>query len=268
MKKIFAILSLCAGLGFAQERVSVPLSDPSRQAIVHAHLLLGGITVRGGSTKEVIVETRGSGEHGHERPVPPNATGMHRLDLGGNAGLDIVEDNNVVTVKTTAWAKSAELVITVPYHSSVQLKSISGGGIYVEHVDGEIDADALNGAIVLADVSGSVVAHSLNGAIKVTMDHVDPSKPMSFSTLNGQIDVALPANVRANVRMKTDNGDIYSDFDVKIDSTSHASSDSDEEEHHGHHIHVDRTLRGTINGGGPEYQFTSFNGQITIRKKP
>ena len=30
---------------------------------------------------------------------------------------------------------------------------------------------------------------------------------------------------------------------------------------------VDRTLRGTINGGGPEYQFTSLNGQIFIRKK-
>jgi hypothetical protein len=266
--KIIAILLLCAGAAFAQERVNVPLSDPSKPAVIHAHMLLGGITVRGGPTKDVVVETRGSERGGHERPVPPNATGMHRLDLGGNAGLDVTEENNVVNIKTTAWIKQADLVITVPYRSSLQLKSISNGEIHVEHVDGEVDAEALNGAINLIDVSGSVVAHALNGAIHVTMDHVDPSKPMSFSTLNGEIDVTLPANVRANVRMKTDNGDIYSDFDVKLQATSHAASSDSGERHNGaYHIRVDRTVSGTINGGGPEYQFTSFNGQIFIRKR-
>ena len=269
MKNIIAILFLCAGVGLAQERVNVPLSDPSRPAVIHAHMLLGGITVRGANTKEVVVETRATSEHGsHERPLPPRATGMHRLDLGGNAGLDVMEENNVVTVKTTAWIKSADLVITAPYHSSLQLKSISNGEIYVEHVEGEIDAEALNGKITLTDVSGSVVAHALNGAIRVSMDRVDPSKPMSFSTLNGEIDVTLPANIRANVRMKTDNGDIYSDFDVKLESSSHAvASDSGERHNGAYHIRVDRSVRGTINGGGPEYQFTSFNGQIFIRKR-
>jgi Putative adhesin len=266
--KITAILVLCAGVAFAQERVTVPLSDPSRPATVHAHMLLGGISVRGANTKEVVVETRGS-EHGsHERPLPPKATGMHRLDLGGNAGLDVTEENNVVNIKTTAWIKQADLVITVPYHSSLQLKSISNGEVEVEHVDGEIDVEALNGAIHLTDVSGSVVAHALNGEIRVTMERVDPSKPMSFSTLNGEIDVTLPANIRANVRMKTDNGEIYSDFDVKLESTSHAVASDSGDRHNGtYHIRVDRTLRGTINGGGPEYQFTSFNGQIFIRKR-
>jgi hypothetical protein len=32
-------------------------------------------------------------------------------------------------------------------------------------------------------------------------------------------------------------------------------------------LRFDRALRGTINGGGPEYQFTTFNGQIYLRKK-
>lgn len=268
MKTIIAALFLCAGTGFlqktfAQERVSVPLSDPARPASVHAHMLMGGITVRGADSREVVVETRG----GHERPVPPSANGMHRLNLGGNTGLDIVEENNVVTVKTSAWMKSADLVITVPYHSSLQLKSITNGGIDVEHVDGEIDAEALNGAITLTDVSGSVIAHSLNGVIHATMDRVDPTKPMSFSTLNGEIDVTLPAGIRANVSMKTDNGEIYSDFDVKLEASSHAISSDSDEHHHGHHIRLDRTVRGTINGGGPEIQFTSFNGRIFIRRR-
>jgi hypothetical protein len=31
-------------------------------------------------------------------------------------------------------------------------------------------------------------------------------------------------------------------------------------------VKIDKTVHGTINGGGPEYQFTNFQGQIYIRK--
>jgi hypothetical protein len=101
------------------------------------------------------------------------------------------------------------------------------------------------------------------------LDHVDPSKPMSFSTLNGVIDVSLPESVKATVRLKTDNGAIYSDFDVKLEGASQVVEDNkdDNRGRGSHHYRVDRTLRGTINGGGPEYTFTSFNGTIYIRKR-
>ena len=101
--------------------------------------------------------------------------------------------------------------------------------------------------------------------------HVDVAArpaPVGRSTLNGDIDVTLPDNVRATVRMKTDNGDIYSDFDVKLDSGDHFKPSASGRQSDGtYHLRFDRTLRGTINGGGPEFQFTSFNGQIYIRKK-
>ena len=31
-------------------------------------------------------------------------------------------------------------------------------------------------------------------------------------------------------------------------------------------VKIDKTVKGTINGGGAELQFTNFNGQIYIRK--
>lgn len=270
VKNIAAILFLCAGTLAAQaggEKVNVPLDDPSRPVRVNVHLLMGSITVQGSSTNQVTVETRPASGHPQTK-VPPNAAGMHRLDLQGNAGLDITEQDNVVHIRTTGWNRELSLVITVPQHSSVQLKTTSGGSIDVEHVDGEIDADVLNGSIALKDVGGSVLAHALNGAIAATLDQVDPSKPMSFSTLNGDIDVTLPDRVKANVRMKTDNGEIYSDFDVKLDSGSRVETTGSEHREHGmYHIRLDRTLTGTINGGGPEYRFTTFNGQIFIRKQ-
>jgi DUF4097 and DUF4098 domain-containing protein YvlB len=223
--------------------------------------------VKGADVRDVEVQARSrSGDEEHESR-PPRAGGMKRLDLGGNAGLDVVEDNNVVTIKTSSWNRPADLTITVPRHSSLELKCVNNGDIHVEQVDGEIDANDLNGKIVLKNVGGSVVAHSLNGEVQVSLDRVDPSKPMSFSTLNGNIDVTLPANVRANVRMKTDNGEIYSDFDVKLEpGARQVESEPGQTQEGKYHVRFDRGLRGTINGGGPEFQFTSFNGQIYIRK--
>ena len=273
MMKIIAALLICAAAACAQdagERVNVPLTDPSRPVRVHAQLMLGGITVRGTNTNQVMVETRaepGHGSHEHERPIPPNAAGMHRIDGGVLSGLDIVEQDNLVTIKTTSWNRHADLVITVPHHASLQLKAMNDGLIDVEQVDGEIDADSLNGRIILKNVSGSVLAHCLNGEIVATLDQVDSSKPMAFSTLNGDIDVTLPDSVRANVRMKTDNGEIYSDFDIKLEGGSHVVTSDPGEREHGHRIRLDKTIHGTINGGGPDYQFTSLNGQIYIRKR-
>lgn len=276
MKKKIGIVFLCIGFLYpgtllAQdggEKATVPLSDPSRPPRIHAHLIAGGIVVRGANTKDVLVEAhpRSGGESRESRPS--RAAGMKRLDLPGNAGLDVVEEDNVVNIKTASWNRPVDLVITVPRRSSLQLKCLNDGDISVEQVEGEIDVDDLNGKVTLKNVSGSVLAHSLNGAVLVTLDQIDPSKPMSFSTLNGDIDVTLPENLKANVRMKTDNGEIYSDFEVKLDSGTQAMRNESGRRQDGtYHLRFDRALHGAINGGGPEFQFTSFNGQIYIRKK-
>jgi hypothetical protein len=274
MMKTIGVLVFCAGTLLAQdgsEKATVPLHDPARPARIRAHLMSGGITVRGADRRDVLVEARSGSrddrEERHERH-PARADGMKRLDLPGGSGLDVTEEDNVVNIKTASWNRPTDLVITVPRRSSLQLKCMNGGDIYVEQIDGEIDADNLNGKVTLKNVSGSVIAHSLNGSVLVTLDRIDASKPMSFSTLNGDIDVTLPDNVRANVRMKTDNGDIYSDFDVKLDSGARVTSNESGRQPDGtYHLRYDRTMRGTINGGGPEFQFTSFNGQIYIRRK-
>lgn len=276
MNSKIAILFLCAGALLAQdgnEKATVPLKDPSRPARIEARLMSGGITVRGADVKEVLVEARSRGERGereHDRHSDraDRSDGMKRLDLPGNAGLDVTEEDNVVTIKTSSMNRPADLVITVPRRSSLRLKCMNDGEIHVEQVDGEIDANNLNGRITLKNVSGSVVAHSLNGAVFAAIDRIDPGKPMSFSTLNGDIDVTLPDNLKANVRMKTDNGEIYSDFEVKlIAGASVEGNNSGRQPDGSYHLRFDHALRGTINGGGPEFQFTSFNGQIYIRRK-
>jgi hypothetical protein len=67
--------------------------------------------------------------------------------------------------------------------------------------------------------------------------------------------------------MRTNNGEVYSDFDVQLASSAPQQIVEDDRGHGGkYRVKVEKTVRGTINGGGPEIQFKNFNGNIYIRK--
>lgn len=118
------------------------------------------------------------------------------------------------------------------------------------------------------DVSGSVVAHSLNGKVVAKFKKVDPDKPMSFSSMNGTIDVTLPAMTKANLKLQTNNGDVFSDFEVQMqpNATQVEKAEAKPGEKIKSRIRMESMTVGSINGGGPDYNFKNFNGNIYIRK--
>lgn len=257
--------------GLAQEpqRVNIPLTDPTRPAIVNASLMNGGITVTGYNGKEIIVEARARGqERTRESRPDPKAEGMHRLETRGT-GLTVDEQDNEVHIGLGMnMNRTVDLNIQVPFNTSLKLRCLNDGDIRVEHVSGEVDADDLNGAVKLTNISGAVVAHSLNEDVVVTLDQVTPGKSMSFSTMNGDVDVTLPADVKARVKMKSENGEIYSDFEFHPESNPANPKISETHGKDGRYrVQFDKVTYGSINGGGPEMQFTTFNGKIYLRKK-
>ena len=267
--KVFTWAALCGamigGIAFAQDadRMTVPFRDASKPKTLVVKMIRGGITVHGYQGTDVIIEGQGVSRARRSHEPPP---GMHRIG-GDNSGLEATEDDNVITVQGGVM-HSEDLTIHVPLQTSLRLSTMSGGRIEVENVSGEIEAQNMNGAVTLTNVSGSVVANSMNGRVTVSLDRVTPNKTMSFSTMNGPIDVTLPADMKANLRLRTDNGDIFTDFDVKLQGSSNPPVVDDQRRNGGRYrVRVDRTLYGTINGGGPEIRFTTYNGTITIHKK-
>ncbi|HUO29766.1 MAG TPA: DUF4097 family beta strand repeat-containing protein [Bryobacteraceae bacterium] len=271
-KSLYLFVTLIAAgiAAVAQEtpdRVNVPLSDPSRPAVVHVSLMNGGITVTGYNGKEVTVEARPRHENGRESKPDRKADGLRRLDAGGT-GLSVEEQDNEVNIGVRTMSRTVDLTIQVPYQTSLKLKCLNDGDIKVDHVSGEVDADDLNGGVKLLNISGAVVAHSLNQDVVVTLDRVTPGKSMSFSTMNGDVDVTMPADTKARVKLKSDNGEIYSDFDVRQEPNPAGGRVEETNRHDGRfRVHFDKALYGSINGGGPEMQFTTFNGKIYLRKK-
>jgi hypothetical protein len=240
------------------DRVSVPLSDPGRPGVVKASLVNGGITVKAHEGKDVIVEARNRGREREEG-------GPKRLNIA-TTGLSVEEENNVVNINTESYMRAIDLTISVPVHTSLHLRAVNDGDIVVNGVDGEIDVDDINGSVTLNNIAGSAVAHALNGKLVATFTSVN-QKPMAFSSLNGNIDVTFPADLKANVSIRNDQGDVFSDFDVQLRAAAPQPVVEDNRGHGGkYRVKIDKTVHGTINGGGPEIQFTDFQGQIYIRK--
>jgi len=266
MKRYLVLTGLIFNLGAlacAQEltggRVVVPGRNSSRPRVIKANVSNGSITVKTHAGQDVIVET-GSHSERPERTVE----GLRRLNLPPN-GVEVEEDDNVVTVHLTGEARNGSLALTVPVETSLQLLS-SNGSVNVDGVHGELDLTSHNGAITATNVSGTVVADTHNGALKVTLDRVDPNKPIAFTSYNGPIDVTLPADFKANLKLRASQGEVYTDFDVKLQPGQSITEPSNSPEGR-YRVRSSQFFNGTINGGGTDASFTTYNGKILIRKK-
>ncbi len=253
------LLAVCA-LASAQDAGRVVVAGHGNgPRIVDAETSNGSITVKTYEGKEVIVESPST-----ERREGRAPAGMHRIDLPYGR-LEVEEKDNTFTVRDHSPGGSSAILITVPVDTNLHLRS-SNGSIHVDGVHGEIDVQSNNGSIKLLNIAGSVLASSHNSPVVVTLDRVDPAKPSAFSTLNGSVDVTLPADVKASLKMTTDNGSIYSDFDVNV-SAGRAITEQNNTRDGRFRVRFDRTVNGTINGGGADMTFRTANGSIVIRKK-
>ncbi|SPE34690.1 conserved exported hypothetical protein [Candidatus Sulfopaludibacter sp. SbA3] len=270
MKRSFALvgltLAVCA-LVCAQEnsgnRVVVPGKNGSHARTVEARVISGEIVVKTGSGNDVIVEVAGHGRTSAADSRTP--AGMHRIDTPWNAPLQVEERGDVIHVEVSPRGLGDALTITVPANISLKLNDIHGG-IKVDGVHGEIDAETTHGDITLTSVAGTVVANTVHGSLKVSMNQVDQSKPLAFTTMNGEIDVTLPADVKANVKLRALRGEIWSDFEVKLTGSSNMTR-LNRPGAGRYQIVLDKTMNGTINGGGVDATFYTVNGKITIRRK-
>ena len=269
MRKTILSLALMLVLAAASRaqgpnRFTVPLSKPGQPVHLEVSLISGSINVEPHAGNEVVVEAVGDDDEREHQPSRGAAGGMRRLP-NRSLGLVVEEENNKVTVGMGGMPRDVTLRIQVPRQSSVSLSTVNDGDIHVQGLDGELELNNVNGEITAKDVAGSVVAHTTNGDVKVTMTRVDAKAALAFATLNGDVDVSLPGSFHGDLRMRSDNGEIYTDFDVQL---SPAPAKIEQQRQGGkYRLEVEQEVRGTIGGGGPEIQLRTFNGDIYLRKR-
>lgn len=251
---------LVAAADLAGESVSVPFSNPSQPGTIKVSLINGSIFVKGTDTPEVRIDAVG---RNGDAPFPQSG---RRVIPRSATGLRVEEVDNVMQVRADSHMSPVDLTLHVPRQVDLELRTINQGVIIVENVAGEIEVNNTNGSLELYGISGSVLAHTVNGHIKVTFDDMDRDRPMSFTTLNGDVDITFPGSLAADMELKTTHGDVVSDF--KIDVRPGDLDQAETGTRKGRYvINARRALNGTVGGGGQELRLQTFNGDLILRRK-
>jgi DUF4097 and DUF4098 domain-containing protein YvlB len=305
----FAVLLLflepLPAAGQAQDPIRIPLSDPNAPARLRCSLLAGSISVTAYDGKDILIEPRlvdseweseaeamrierdadrlereaarlerererQRGKSGHDEDDPVDrAAGLRRID-NFSAGLTIQEHDNEVSISGPMHNRNVDLDIKVPANTELHLGTVNDGDIVVRNVRGEIEAQNTNGRVTLTRVAGPVVAHALNGDVVASLTGPLPNRPTQLSSMNGDIDLTLPVDAKATVWIRADNGEIYTDFDLKLQAHSMRNESSDDgppkKKKHRNEYGYQTGMQGTLNGGGAELRIVTYNGNVYIRK--
>jgi DUF4097 and DUF4098 domain-containing protein YvlB len=153
--------------------------------------------------------------------------------------------------------------VKVPRNISLDLRTVNKSHILVEGTAGEFRISNVNGGIEMREIEGSGSVHTVNGPVKVTFAR-NPIGATSFKSVNGTLDVSFRGGLNADVKMKTMNGGMYTDFPV----SALPIAASQPEQRDGKLIYRSNRMTGVrIGSGGPELSFETLNGEVLIRNR-
>jgi hypothetical protein len=150
--------------------------------------------------------------------------------------------------------------LMVPSKSDFFLKTVNKGAITVSNMNGAFEVSNVNGGIDMSGITGAGLVSTVNGKVGVRF-RKNPDSRCGFKTVNGSIQVEVPGELSADLKLKTFNGEVYSDFDV----TGLPRQASAPERIGRRTVYRgDEFFSVRAGSGGPEMLFETLNGDIRI----
>lgn len=150
--------------------------------------------------------------------------------------------------------------IKVPRTAKVWIRNVNSGEVTVDGVAGGYDVENINGGVTMNNVAGSGRAYALNGGMHVTFRE-NPRETSYFGSLNGQVEAVFKPGLSADLRFKTFNGNVYTDFPVTYLPVEPGSG----ERRGTKYVYKSNSFTAVrVGSGGPEIKFDAFNGNIRI----
>lgn len=236
---LVAILSTVQVMAQADRQLIVHLSDANKPFTLDVSVGRVAVNVSGYEGKDVVVEANAE-------------------------DITAQEKNNEVTIKAPN-GKGIKLNIKVPKTMGIfKLSSVNGGRMMVSDVTGNLELQNRSGGITALNISGTVVASTVSGSVIVSFKQVDQGAAMAFSTVSGSMYITFPATLKADLKVRSDNSKVFSDFELASDP---AHPQTLKTERGGfYHLPADDWIYGRVGGGGPEMLIKNTTGNIYIRK--
>ncbi len=216
------------------------------------------VKIEGYDGDEVIVRAPGRSE------TPERAKGLRPIyysaEDNSGLGLSVVKDGNTLKI-VKASRHHGDFQIRVPRRVTIEYEQVNwmGGDLQITSHTGDLEIKTTIGNIDLKNVSGPVVASTTSGSITVVYGNVEQGKPSSISNISGLVDVTLPDGTKANLKLKSITGEIYSDLDLKMKGGT-GKEDLPR-------LGGGNTVEGTLNGGGVEINLQTISSDIFVRRQ-
>ncbi|WPP51537.1 DUF4097 family beta strand repeat-containing protein [Catalinimonas niigatensis] len=216
----------------------------------------GAIEVQGYSGNELIITA-----DGYEAP-PEKAKGLLPLyannkEDNSGIGLSVSKNGNEIQI-TSVGHQDVNYIIKVPNQSFLKMNAgPQNDALRIENMKGEIEVKAHSDDVVMEGINGPVVANSISGNMKLTFDEITTDKPIMVSVVSGDIDLIMPSTTKADFKLSSISGEVYTDFDMAMK----------QKEQEGERYGMRKPINGSINGGGSPIHISTVSGNIYLRKE-
>lgn len=206
---------------------------------IHIGNVSGDVRVTGYDGDSIIVKGTKKGRDRDKVEVEDKSTDG-RVDIG------------VRYPKRCDCDASIQFEVQVPRSARYDFDGISSvsGDVEVSGVTGRVHASAVSGDVRVKNVSGSVSASAVSGDVEVVVDRLEGDDDMKFSSVSGDVNVKLPANLAADVDMSSFSGDIKTDFPIEVRTEKYGSRTS---------------ARGKLGEGSARLKMSSVSGDLSLR---
>ncbi len=138
-----------------------------------------------------------------------------------------------------------EYTVHLPRGVRLVAKTVNGE-IVASGLQSDVEAHTVNGKVHVA-TTGLARARTVNGGIEASMGSTSWNDVLEFTTVNGGIDVTIPAAANAEIHASTVNGGLTTDFPLTVSGRWGPKS-----------------LNGKIGNGGPALKLSTVNGGIRL----
>jgi hypothetical protein len=264
MKRAILGLILAVGLRGAEEKTTEHKTFSGvRELVIDNISGFIEVTASNGGAVEMDIEKTLSGSSADRISLAKKEISLETAQEGGLLRLVVDGPFRRYSNWHDVYKFNYDFKVRVPRDVKLELRAVNNSHVSVEGTSGDYSIYNVNGPIEMKDIEGSGIIHTVNGGVKVTYAR-NPREATSFKSVNGSLDISFRTGLNADVKMKTMNGGLYTDFDVSSMPVAATAA----ENRNGKFVWSSRRMTGVrIGQGGPELQFETLNGNVMIKNR-
>lgn len=225
------------------------------------------ITIEGYNGTEVIIQ----GKRSNDEDEDDRAKGLRVISGSGSVdntglGLSAVKEGNDLTIEQVSKNSKGRYTIKIPQGIGIlyEHNDHSGEELIVRNFSSEIEVSAHYNDVKLFDITGPMSVNTTHGDVEATFKKVSQNNPITIRSSHGWIDVTMPNDTKANLKLKSSHGDMFTDFNIDK-SIKGVNVKNPKKNNCG--SCDDNKMLGGINGGGVLVDLYSSHDNIYLRKK-